>query len=161
MWLTLPELRGGYRAHFEMRKRSGMEVFPTSTASMRQAVRYLQSGGVVATGVDRPMPSPRRRPAFFGRPSCLPTFYVRLALQAQVPVAILAPLRASDGRYHVRIGASIEMLPDPDTEAEILRNTERVLRVVEDLIQTDPTQWAMTLPVWPEALAEVPWQGRR
>jgi lauroyl/myristoyl acyltransferase len=156
MWLTLPELRGGYRAHFEMRRRSGMQVYPTSTATLRQAVKYLQDGGVVGTGIDRPLPSPHRRPRFFGRPSSLPTFHIRLALQAQVPVAILAPLMQADGRYHVRLAASIQMLPDPDPESEILRNSERVLEVVEDLIRSDPTQWAMTLPVWPEALAAVP-----
>jgi lauroyl/myristoyl acyltransferase len=31
-----------------------------------------------------------------------------------------------------------------------------ILRVAEDFIRYDPSQWAMTFPVWPEALDQVP-----
>ena len=41
-------------------------------------------------------------------------------------------------------------------ELEMLRNAEKVLSIGEEFIQRAPSQWSISLPVWPEALNQTP-----
>lgn len=154
--LTIPEPQGGYRAQYEMRKKTGMNLVPASASALRHSVKHLQAGGAVLTGVDRPVAAPECRPRFFGRPASLPTHYIYLALKAHVPVMVVAAIQKPDGEYHILTSDLIEMQPHPDRQTELLQNVEAVLQVAEGFIRLAPQQWSMTLPVWPEALDQVP-----
>jgi KDO2-lipid IV(A) lauroyltransferase len=156
MVLTIPDPGGGRRVEFEMRKRTGMNLVPVSVNTLRQAIKYLQEGGVVLTGIDRPIPDAKYRPRFFGRPASLPIHHVYLATRAQVPVMIMVINMQPDGRYTVIKSHPIEMEPLPDRKVEMLRNAEKVLSIAETFIRKVPHQWTISLPVWPEALEQVP-----
>jgi len=123
-----------------------------SFAALRQALRHLRQGGIVLTGIDRPVPAPRVCPRFFGRPAALPTHHVSLAVKAGVPVMFMVPVLRSDGKYHVQTSEAIEMVHHPDRATEEILNAERVLGVAERFIRKDPQQWSISLPVWPQAL---------
>lgn len=159
MILTIPEsglderTRSGQsrRLEFELRRKTGMNLIPTSVTALHQAVRYLKQGGVVLTGIDRPVEA-SLFPRFFGRPAALPSHHVYLALKAQVPIQMIAVRREADGRYHFLASDLIEMEPYPDRDEELRRNTEKVLEVAETWIRPNPEQWGISLPVWPEAL---------
>lgn len=156
MALILPAINSGYQKQFDMRREKGMNVLPTSSASIKQAIKYLRAGGVVMTGFDRPEPSSPYQPRFFNRPAHLPVHHVFMALKAQVPVLVGAVLWKPDGRYHFLFSEPVEMEPGSDRLAEILFNAEKVLLVAADFIRHDPSQWAMTFPVWPELMDRVP-----
>ncbi len=151
--LTIPDPRGGRRAEFESRERAGAVLLPASVPAFRNALRRLQQGGLVATGIDRPIPDPRIRPLFFGRPAALPLHHVFLAARARVPVVLLATLREPDGRHRVFASDPLEMDSDPDREREARRNGEKVLRAAEAFIRRAPAQWSVSLPVWPDVRA--------
>jgi KDO2-lipid IV(A) lauroyltransferase len=155
MVLTIPDPQGGRRVEYEMRKQTGMNLVPASVSALRGAVKHLEQGGMVVTGMDRPVGKPRQRPAFFGRPSSLPTHYVYLASKARVPVVVMPVIQQSDEKYHVFRSEPMEMEHDPDRETEILRNAERVLKEAEDFIRQAPQQWNVPLPVWPELLGKI------
>jgi lauroyl/myristoyl acyltransferase len=148
--LTIPDPQGGRRLEYEMRKRTGMNLLPASVGTMRQALRHLQQGGLVVTGIDRPIPEPTACPSFFGRPAALPMHHVFLASKAQVPVTVMITRRHPDGRYYIHTSELIEMDPYPDRETGALRNAEKVLYIAERFIRQTPEQWTMTIPVWPE-----------
>ena len=152
--LTIPDPKGSQRVEFEMRKKTGMNLVIPSFGILRQAIRHLQKGGMVLTGIDRPIPKPKVRPRFFGRPSGLPVHHITMALVAKVPVMVLATIRLSDGKSHVITSDPIEMQTGPDTNTETINNAEKVLAVAEDFIRKAPTRWAITLPVWPETLGQ-------
>ena len=154
--LTIPDPKGGRRVEFEMRKKTGMNLMPASVTTLRQAIKHLQQGGVVLTGIDRPIPDAKYHPRFFGRPASLPTHHIYLATRAQVPIMIMVTNLQPDGRYTVIRSNPIEMKPHPDRQVEIFENAERVLRIAETFIRKVPHQWTMSLPVWPEALEQVP-----
>lgn len=156
MILTIPDPQGGRRVEFEMRKRIGMNLVPASVGALRQAVRHLEQGGMVLTGMDRPVPDVKAPPRFFGRPALLPTHYTYIASKARVPVVIMAALQEADGKYHIMNSERIEMERHSDHATESLRNAEKVLRRAEDFIRLAPQQWNMPLPVWPELLKKVP-----
>jgi lauroyl/myristoyl acyltransferase len=154
--LTIPNPQGGRRLEFEVRKKAGMNLVPASFAALRQALRHLQQGGVVLTGIDRPIPAPRLCPRFFGRPAALPMHHISLAAKAKVPVMIMVMNLQPDGKYHVLTSDLIEMDPHKDRATEEIQNAEKVLGFAERFIRQAPQQWSISLPVWPEALDLVP-----
>lgn len=156
MVLTIPDPQGGRRIEYEMRKKTGMNLVPASVSTLRQAVKHLEKGGIVLTGLDRPMPDVKFYPKFFGRPACLPTHYAYIASKARVPVVIMATIQHADGKYHIINSEPIEIERDPEHMTESLRNAENVLRRAEDFIRLAPAQWNMPLPVWPELMERVP-----
>jgi lauroyl/myristoyl acyltransferase len=156
MVLTIPNPQGGRRVEYEIRRRTGMNLIPASLGALKQAVKYLQQGGMVLTGMDRPTQNPKYRPRFFGCEASLPTHYVTLASKARVPIVVMAATQQADGKYHVMSSEPIEMEHDPDHGREILRNAEKVLKQAETFIRLAPQQWNVPLPVWPELLDTVP-----
>jgi len=154
--LTIPNPEGGRQLEFEIRKKTGMNLVPGSVNGLRQAIRYLQRGGMVATGIDRPVPDSQVPLRFFGRPARLPAHHVYLALKAQVPIRVVISRLDDDGLYHIVLSPPIEMDPYPDREGELINNAEKVLSTAEDFIRQSPQQWVITQPVWPEAVEQVP-----
>lgn len=154
--LTIPNPQGSQRMEFEMRKRTGMNLVPVSIGALRQALRHLQQGGMVLTGIDRPIPDPKARPRFFGRPAALPMHHIYLAIKARVPVMFMVVNLQLDGKFHVLTSDLIEMDSHPDKDRATLKNAEKVLRIAEGFIRQAPEQWSITLPVWPETLDLVP-----
>jgi len=156
MYLVLPNPNPGYQKQLEMRREKGMDMYPTSNDTIKRAIKRLQAGGVVMTGIDRPDESYPYRPRFFGRPAPLPVHHVFMALKAQVPVLVAAVVWQPDKRYHLLFSEPIEMDSIPDRHVEILSNAEKILRAAAYLISHDPAQWAMTFPVWPDVMNQVP-----
>ncbi|HJQ14311.1 MAG TPA: lysophospholipid acyltransferase family protein [Anaerolineales bacterium] len=154
--LTIPNPRGGRQVEYEMRKRTGMNLVPASVGAFKQALKHLQRGGMVLTGIDRPIDKPQVCPRFFGRPAALPIHHIFLASKACVPVVITATYAQPDGKYHVYASDPIEMESCPDAAECTLRNAEKVLAVAETFIQRSPQQWSVPLPVWPDAMDQVP-----
>jgi KDO2-lipid IV(A) lauroyltransferase len=154
--LTLPEPQGGRRTEYEIRKRTGLNLIPASVGAFRQALKHLQRGGLVLTGIDRPIEKPDMRPRFFGLPAALPIHHVFLALKAQVPVVLTVTYRREDGKYHVFASDPIEMDFCPIPEEAMLKNAEKILKVAEQFIQQAPQQWSVPLPVWPQVMERVP-----
>jgi len=154
--LTIPDPQGGRRKEYEMRKKTGMNLVPASVSALRQALNHLEQGGIVLTGIDRPIPAPRVRPLFFGRPASLPMHHIFLALKVRVPMVVMAANLRPDGKYQIETSNSIEMDPHPDRDLEAIQNAEKVLSIAERFIRLVPQQWSMSLPVWPETLDLVP-----
>jgi lauroyl/myristoyl acyltransferase len=154
--LTIPDPQGSQKMEFEWRRRTGMNVVPASVGAFRQAIRYLQQGGVVMTGIDRPIPDPKLRPMFFNRPADLPAHHVYLALKARVPIQVIVTTRMPDGRNQIRTSHLIEMESHPDAGKELEMNVNKVLSVGEEFIRRSPHQWTVALPVWPGAMDEMP-----
>jgi KDO2-lipid IV(A) lauroyltransferase len=154
--LTLPELSAGYQKQLELRVKKGIRMLQASVGTLKHAVNHLRAGGMVITGIDRPDERYPYRPRFFGRPAALPIHHIFLALKAHVPVIVGATLKQPDGKYHLLFSEPIEMQTHPDKQTEIMLNAETILHVAEGFIRQDPAQWAMTFPVWPEAMDQVP-----
>jgi lauroyl/myristoyl acyltransferase len=154
--LTIPDPQGGRRVEYQRRKKTGVNLVPASMSALRQAVKYLEQGGVILTGADRPVANPKSRPRFFGLASSLPTHHIHLAMKAAVPVMIIAARTRADGRYYVTTSEPIEMESDSEHEKAVVWNAERVLEEAEKFILQAPEQWSMPLPVWPDLVDSIP-----
>jgi len=154
--LSYPQPRGGYQWQNRLRKDIGIDITPMSTESMRQAKARLKSGGLVITGLERPLPQTNYYPRFFGYPAPLPTSYVRMALQTNSAILVVACVGTPEENYTLECSDLIYLRPYPDATQEIERNAETVLKQAEKYIRQHPTQWAMYYPVWPFALEKMP-----
>ena len=153
--LSYPNPVTTYRWQNELRQREGIIVTPMSLSAFRQARQRLRDGGSVLTGLDRPLEKPfqeKYQPSFFGYNTSLPVAYVRMALEARVPIYVFAAAYQPDGKYYLEGSAPIWMEPHDDLETEMLSNVHKVLNVAEELIKKYPQQWAMFYPVWPQFL---------
>ena len=146
----------GYLWQNRLRAAPGVEITPISRKALFKAVERLRDGGVVVTGVDRPVPGNKEPLIFFGQPALLPTGHVRLAMDAGVPVRVVATHMKGDGHYHVTISERIPMRKSGNRKADIRENAQRVLAVVEQYIRAHPLQWLMFYPIWPQLMEQVP-----
>jgi phosphatidylinositol dimannoside acyltransferase len=153
--LALPNPNRGYAWQNQLRNDRGMEVLPMTFETLRLARERLQSGGTVLTGVDRPIENADLNPTFFGKPAPLPVAYVKLALRTGARVVVLG-FQTSKDHYIVDASPQIELEGMPDAHEELLTNAQKVLKVIEQFILLDPSQWMMFLPVWPEVHKEIP-----
>ena len=155
--LSYPNPGSGYQLQNEIRKSFGMDVVPLGDSSLEaEMVEYLKAGGVVATGIDRPVPSRKKRhyAQFFGRPSPLPLGYISTALAADVPIIVVAAFMHSDESYGLRMSKPIMLKKYENKLDDIILNAERVLKKIEEFIMLSPEQWLMFYPTWPDQMSE-------
>ncbi|MCD4674006.1 MAG: lysophospholipid acyltransferase family protein [Anaerolineaceae bacterium] len=145
-----------YKLENKFRRQAGMDVTPASIQALKEAAKRLRAGKPIMTGIDRPFTESGYAPQFFGRPAPLPVTHTRLALNARVPVIVMAAIQQPDGCYRIEASAPIPMQSHSDHDTEIIKNAETVLKAAEKLILTAPDQWGMFYPVWPEILHEAP-----
>ncbi len=149
--LSYPNPGDGYQLQNYFREKYGLYITPMSVSSMREAEQRLRDGGMVLTGLDRPLANSRYRPKFFGRAAALPVSYVPMAIKTCVPVVVVCCYYDGE-RYILDASEPVEMESFPDRQEEIERNAERVLLEAEKMIHAHPDQWFMYYPVWPELL---------
>ena len=156
MTLALPDPNRGYAWQNKIRNDRGMEVYPMTMESTQLARQRLQQGGTVLTGVDRPIESSNYMPCFFGRPAPLPVAYVKLAIKTGARVFAIGFQTLRDHTCVVDASPQIEMEHIQDPHEELIFNAEKILKVIEQFIRIDPSQWMMFLPVWPGIEKEMP-----
>jgi lauroyl/myristoyl acyltransferase len=154
--ISAPEPGKGYKWQNRLRERRGLEIIPASMDAIKLAAQRLEQGGVVVTGLDRPIPDGKYRPLFFNIPASLPVLHVPLALRTGARIVVVGSERHPDGRYQILVSDSFRLQTYPLRRDEMLLNAQAVLQIAEDFIRKDPSQWTMTYPVWPEMLAQVP-----
>jgi len=149
--LSLADPAPGFQVLNRLRATSGFEITPITPASLRGAVRRLRGGGIVATGVDRPVPQDRELIEFFGQPAYLPVGPTRLALMTGATVVVGACHYDAEAGYVLEYTGPVEMVSTGDRRQDTLTNTRRIATIVEGYVRAHPDQWMMFHPFWPES----------
>jgi lauroyl/myristoyl acyltransferase len=149
--LSYYDPQGSYEVQNAIRLKFGFNITPVSVQSLRQAMRHLQQGKAIMTGVDRPVQGGEPL-MFFNRPVELPIGHTRLALKTKALLLVGIPYLDDDGIYHAKTGLLINP-PDVDNELEGARQlAQKVLTVFEDFIRQNPDRWMMFYPLWPDVI---------
>lgn len=148
--LSLANPEAGFHILNYLRAKAGLEITPITPESLRAAIRRLRGGGLVATGIDRPIPEDRELIEFFGRPAYLPVGPVRLALMSDVTVVMGSCHYEPDEGYALEVTGPIEMVRTGDRRQDILTNARRLAGILEGHVRAHPEQWMMFHPIWPE-----------
>jgi Kdo2-lipid IVA lauroyltransferase/acyltransferase len=86
---------------------------------------------------------------FFGIPACTTTGIARMALHtgaAVVPGYLLWDTRI--GKYRLRFDAALELSRTGNTEKDVLENTARFTKVIEENVRKNPEQWVWVHKRW-------------
>ena len=147
--LTLSHPGEGFRVQDRLRATVGLEVTQISPESLRLAVRRLESGWIVFTGVDRPVSDERHPVELFGRPSNLSTGPARIALMSGAAVLVASCHYSPHIGYVVDFTGPVEMTRSGDRRQDIQTNARRIAAVIEQHVRAYPDQWLMFHPLWP------------
>lgn len=147
--LSLPSPPPGFEFFNELRATGHGIVTPINADTLREALKRLKNGGIVLTGVDRPIGTGDEPVIFFGDEAYLPTRYIKLALLTNCLTMTTSFLYDAEKKgYWILGNPPMEMERTSHREQDVKVNVARVLKQVEAFIKMDPAQWMMFLPVW-------------
>lgn len=144
-----------YQIQNDIRSFYGTEVTPISPTALHLAMKRLDAGGVVITGIDRPVEQGAHQVpvSFFGRPASLPVGHIRMALKTRAKVIVTGVRMYPEGVYGFDVSEPLEMKHYADKEDEICLNSAVILGYIEKFIRAEPGQWLMYYPLWTQQTA--------
>lgn len=118
-----------------------MKIFERGSSALRQCVKSLRDGGVLAILPDVRMKTPDLAVRFLGGEANLGRGMAAFARRTGSPI-VLAKVRRVGLAHHV-FDLAEPLFPDKslDEEADVRRLTETVMASIEAQIRSDPGQW--------------------
>ena len=149
--LSYARSEASHRSDNVLRERFGINATAISFESLRQAFRRLSNNGFVITGVDRPDVggSPL---TFFNREVELPIGHARLAIRSGAHMIVGVVQKAAGGIYKVTAPPIIKPEITGNLKKDTITLAQRVAGILEGYIRSDPEEWLMFLPLWPDVI---------
>jgi Kdo2-lipid IVA lauroyltransferase/acyltransferase len=118
--------------------------------SARTLLKILHDAGTVGILADQnTMPAEGAFVDFFGKSACTTTGIARVALHTDAAVVPgYAYWDGSIGKYKLRFEPAVELIRTGDTERDVLVNTQKFAKVLEDIIRKYPEQWVWVHARW-------------
>ena len=86
---------------------------------------------------------------FFGIPACTASGLARIALRADAAVVPSFTIwDESLGKYRLRFDPAVDLVRTGDLEADIIANTQKFTKVIEDYVRQYPDQWLWVHRRW-------------
>ncbi len=126
-----------------IRLRHGATVFRKKTP-LKGMVDFLRNGGAVGVLFDHHISVKKGGIVvdFFGYPAETSTILPRLALKLHLPIIPVFCLREKDNQgFLIKFLEPVSLIRTGDMEKDIVENTIRCNRVLEDVIRQYPEQW--------------------
>jgi Kdo2-lipid IVA lauroyltransferase/acyltransferase len=116
----------------------------------RMMLRVLKDAGTVGILADQnTMPDEGVFVDFFGVPACTTTGIARVALHTDAAVVPgYAFWDENLRKYRLRFEPPVELVRTGDTERDVLENTQRFAKVLEEIIRKYPGQWVWIHARW-------------
>ena len=116
----------------------------------RGMLRILKNSGTVGILADQnTMPQEGVFVDFFGTPACTTTGIARVALHTDAAVVPgYAYWDANIRKYRLRFEPPVELTRSGNAEQDILENTQRFTKVIEEIIRQHPEQWVWIHARW-------------
>jgi KDO2-lipid IV(A) lauroyltransferase len=118
--------------------------------SARALLKILRETGTVGILADQnTMPAEGVFVDFFGTPACTTTGLARVALHTDAAVVPgYAYWDAQIKKYRLRFEPPVELSRSGDSELDVLVNTEKFAKVIEEIIRKHPEQWVWVHARW-------------
>jgi len=116
----------------------------------RTMLRVLKDAGTVGILADQnTMPEEGVFVDFFGTPACTTSGIARVALHTDAAVVPgYAFWDENLRKYRLRFEPPVELVRTGDTERDVLQNTQRFAKVLEEIIRKYPGQWIWIHARW-------------
>ena len=118
--------------------------------SARAMLRILKEAGTIGILADQnTMPGEGAFVDFFGKAACTTTGIARIALHTDAAVVPgYAVWDASLGKYRLQFEPAVELIRTGNDEQDILANTRRFAKIIEEIIRRYPDQWVWIHARW-------------
>ncbi len=151
--ITYPSPLSGHREQNAWRSAGGVIATPTGMPALRQAVKRLQSNGIIITGIEWPDPDAIVPVEFFGHLTKLSLGHVRLAMETGATIIPVYCLRRAPMYYEMHLmGEPLRVRPGKDRRRILKTAAEQLLPGLEGVIRQYPELWFMFHPLWSELL---------
>jgi Kdo2-lipid IVA lauroyltransferase/acyltransferase len=130
------------------RCRSGNQPIEKNRAA-RSILKILGEGGTIGVLSDHNTSHENVFVNFFGVPAATTSGLARIALRTDA--AVVPGFLSWDskiGKYRLRFAPAVELTRTGNEEADIVENTARFTRVIEDYIRLHPDQWLWVHKRW-------------
>ena len=139
-----------------LRSRHGHIYSTVGYRSIREAMRRLKGGGLIAVLLDRDVTGTGTPMPFFGAEAKIPLGGIDLALRTGADLILAKSRRLPGYRFRVQIEPPLKVVRTGDMDADVRAIAERVLAMLEEQIRSDPGQWAVLESIWPQNEREQP-----
>ncbi len=92
---------------------------------------------------------------FFNRPACTSPGVAYMALASGAPVIPAYMARKEDGTYKFVIEPEVEMINTGDLNQDVIANTQKFTKIVEDFVRKYPDQWFWIHQRWKTKKSQV------
>jgi KDO2-lipid IV(A) lauroyltransferase len=133
-----------------LRSQHGHDFQTLGFGAIKEAIKRLRSGGIVAILLDRDVTGTGEPMQFFGAETRIPLGAVELAMRTGADLMPSWASRIDGFRFHATIGPPMELVQTGDFEADLRTNAQRLLTLFEVQLRADPTQWAVLESIWRE-----------
>jgi KDO2-lipid IV(A) lauroyltransferase len=131
-----------------IRASKGHTFLPVGVSSVRQVIRALRSGGVVALMGDRDIHGPKQRLPFCGAETLMPTGPIEVALRTGAVVVPCFCRRRDKYTFEAWLEEPLELERTQDMERDVRMGTLKFLERLERRIRGDPDQWVVLESIW-------------
>lgn len=135
--------------HF-LRSQHGHEFRTLTFGAVKEAVRRLRAGQIVALLLDRDVTGSGVPMQLFGAEARIPLGAVELALRTGADLIPAWAWRIDGYRFHARVGPPLELVRTGDIQHDTRINAARLLAEFEVQLRVDPGQWAVLESIWRE-----------
>ena len=142
--LNPPEL---YDFIVGLRASHGLRIVPVDKGALREVVRTLKTGGVLAMAGDRDLQGRGVPTPFFDAEAPLPAGPVELAVDTGAVLLPTFGIRRPGGRYEIFYEEPLALQRQRTPEAGA-HNRRLLAAVMERFIGAQPDQWMVFEPIW-------------
>lgn len=139
----------------KFRLRRGMKNI-SREASYAKLLDVLHKGECLILMIDQDTKVKSVFVDFMGRPAYTPIGASRLALETGALIVPMVMTRQENDNYRFIIYPELPLVNTGNTEEDLLENTQRQTKVMEEMVRTYPTQWVWMHSRWrttPEKIA--------
>ncbi|MBR2774397.1 MAG: lysophospholipid acyltransferase family protein [Selenomonadaceae bacterium] len=132
----------------DLRATIHVEIFNRGTNELRAAGRALKEGKILGFLADQDAGPGGAFISFLGKTASTPMGPAVFARRFNAPVLPAFIIRKDNGRHLVKIGEVMHFEDTGDTDADLLRFTEQMTKILEQVIREHPTQWLWFQKRW-------------
>jgi KDO2-lipid IV(A) lauroyltransferase len=131
----------------KFRASRGMKNIPRD-GSYDKLVEVLRKGECLILMIDQDTKVKSVFVDFMGKQAYTPTGATRLAFETGAVIVPMVMTRKEDDNYRFIIYPELPLINTGNPEYDILQNTQRQTKIMEDMVRTYPTQWVWMHPRW-------------
>lgn len=128
--------------------------------AMRSMLRLLKDGATISLLIDQNIAWYEGIFVdFFGRPACTTTGLTLIALHTEAPVLPTFTRRLPNGKYLLEIGKRVEIIRSESHDNDILINTQKFTKIIEEHVRKYPEQYLWMHQRWKTKRCQAKYRG--